>query len=328
MEACGDPNCGTDGPSHEKVFSWKPIAAKKGIERRTCRSVGRIGRREKAAFDASFLIVFAVILFLAPPVCRAANASSRLKIGGTGAILETMRTIAAEYRKTKPYARIEVLPSLGSGGGIRAVRAGVIEIGLSSRPLSQSEHTPELEARAFARTPFVFIADPRCDCDPVTPPLLLSLLSGRVHNWSSGERVRLILRPPKDSDTLLIKSLSGELGAAMDRALQNDGLVSARTDQDSADAVETIPGALGFSTLALVRSEKRRVKVLPYRSVEPTLENLESGTYALSKTFFLVLRKDAGEAARDFVDFVFSGTGSATLRQSGSLPLAGMEGEN
>lgn len=278
-------------------------------------------RKRRPLACAVSLLLLSVSLFFPQTACRAAGLSGTLKIGGTGSILATMKAFAAEHQRSNPETSIEVLPSIGSGGGIRAVRKGAIDIGLSSRPLHPGEEGDDLEARAFARTPFVFIADPRCDCDPVTDSLLASLLAGKVHSWSSGERVRLVLRPPQDSDTLLVRSISPELDAAMESALLNDGLLTARTDQDSADAVETTPGALGFSTLAQVRSEKRRVKLLPYRGVEPTLESLAAGEYILEKTYLIVVRKDAGELAWNFLEFLFSDAGAEILRRSGSLPL-------
>ena len=65
--------------------------------------------------------------------------TQEIKIGGTGAALGTMQVLAQAYAKTRPDAKITVLPSMGSGGGIKAVLAGAIQIGVSSRPLSEAD---------------------------------------------------------------------------------------------------------------------------------------------------------------------------------------------
>jgi phosphate transport system substrate-binding protein len=46
-----------------------------------------------------------------------------LKIGGTGAALGTMRLLGDAIMRSRQTATIEVLPSLGSGGGIKALAA-------------------------------------------------------------------------------------------------------------------------------------------------------------------------------------------------------------
>lgn len=79
-----------------------------------------------------------------------------IKIGGTGAALGTMQVLAQAYAESQPNAKITVLPSMGSGGGIKAVLAGAIEIGLSSRPLSEAEAKAGAVAVELGRTPFVF----------------------------------------------------------------------------------------------------------------------------------------------------------------------------
>ena len=50
-----------------------------------------------------------------------------------------VKLLAQAYAKTQPDARITVLPSMGSGGGIKAVVAGAIQIAVSARPLSEAE---------------------------------------------------------------------------------------------------------------------------------------------------------------------------------------------
>ena len=70
----------------------------------------------------------------------AASAQTQeLRISGTGAGLGTMQVLAQAYVKTAPGTKLVVLPSMGSGGGIKAVLAGAIQIGVSSRPLSDTE---------------------------------------------------------------------------------------------------------------------------------------------------------------------------------------------
>ena len=66
-------------------------------------------------------------------------AEESLRIGGTGAALGTINLLANAYSEINPDTSVEVLPSLGSGGGIKALIGGRIDIALSTRPASKEE---------------------------------------------------------------------------------------------------------------------------------------------------------------------------------------------
>jgi phosphate transport system substrate-binding protein len=88
----------------------------------------------------------------------------------------------------------------------------------------------------------------------------------------------------------------------------------------AADAIEKIPGAFGTTTLALVLSEKRAIKVLAVGEVAPSAKTLADGTYPFVKSFFLVTREHPSRAVREFVAFVRSPAGARILLQCGSIP--------
>lgn len=58
----------------------------------------------------------------------ASAAETSLRFGGTGGSLGPMRQLSEAFMKVNPDVAIEVLPSLGSGGGIKAVLAGAIDL--------------------------------------------------------------------------------------------------------------------------------------------------------------------------------------------------------
>jgi ABC-type phosphate transport system substrate-binding protein len=66
----------------------------------------------------------------------AADYQGTLRIGGTGAAVSTITQVAAAFQKQYPAVRFVFPPSLGSSGGIKAVIAGALDVGLNSRPLT------------------------------------------------------------------------------------------------------------------------------------------------------------------------------------------------
>ncbi len=244
-----------------------------------------------------------------------------ISISGTGAGLGTMQLLAQEYSKQHPGVTITVLPNMGSTGGIKAALAGALDIGISSRPLKPEERERGGTAIAYAKTPFVIATAAEQRVMGLTLKELAAFYSGAMQTWPDGQRLRLILRPANDSDTDVLKALSPEMNLAVTTALATPGLATATTDQDSADTLEKIPGALGSSTLALILSEKRALKALALEGVAPSIQSLKDGRYPYHKTLYIVTKSNPSNAAQSFIAFVRSVSGQQVLTAHGQWPL-------
>lgn len=65
---------------------------------------------------------------------------------------------------------------------------------------------------------------------------------------------------------------------ALQAALARKGMIVALTDQDSANDMQRLPGALGTSSLALLLSENRPLVPLALHGVTPSVETIAHGT--------------------------------------------------
>lgn len=238
-------------------------------------------------------------------------AAEELRIGGTGGALGLMKRFAAEYRNNHPAARISILPSVGSSGGIKAVKAGAIDIAVTSRPLSPKESG--LKQQGLGRTPFVLAVGKNSPVSSVSLKELPAMYSGLKSSWPDGRTSRPVLRPANEYDTTLLKSMSPEMERAVVAALAREGMILAVTDQDNALALERTPGALGTTTLGQITSEERRLKALDLDGVRPGLDTLAQGTYRYSKSYYLVTRTEARPAVKEFIDFVHSPAGQRIM---------------
>jgi phosphate transport system substrate-binding protein len=251
--------------------------------------------------------------------CVAAGAAPAqdFRIGGTGGALGTMQQLADAYVGQYPDIGIVVLPSLGSGGGIKAVLAGAIAIAVSARPLKESEIAAGAQAVKYARTPFIFATTAGNPTDALTMQELIAIYAGSTETWPDGARIRLVLRPVGDSDSDMIKSMSPAMREAKLLAEQRKGLAFAVTDQDAADNLEKIPGALGPSTLAQILSEQRALKALRLDGIEPSAQSIAGGSYPYYKTMYIVTTTRTPPPARKFIEFVQSAAGRVILERTG-----------
>lgn len=243
--------------------------------------------------------------------------ADEIRIGGTGAALGTMTILADAFVKRQPDAKFNVLPSIGSGGGIKAVLQGAIHIAVSSRALNATERTAGAVEFEYGRTPFVFATAAAGKTTGLTTQNLIDIYSGSMGQWPDGSRIRLVLRPVGDSDSEIIKAISPAMREAKNAAEQRKGMLFTVTDQETATAIEGTPGALGPTTLALLLSEKRPLKALALNGVAPDAKSLADGAYPLFKQMYIVTSPKSPPSALAFVAFVRSAAGREILQQNG-----------
>ena len=268
--------------------------------------------RRRKTISGWAVAVLAVLLVSGP---RSAVAEI-IRISGTGGAIGTMRILGEAFRKTNPGIRVEILPGMGSSGAVRAVLAGRLDIGLSGRMLKGEERAQDVMETKYARTPFAFVVNSNLKMTGLTLEGLAAIYAGK-RDWENGKRIRLVLRPQADSDIEVLKSMSPAMSAAVDIALRREGMIVATTEQDAVDAIESVPGAFGGTTLSLVSSERRALRILALDGVVPSVRTMADGSYPYSKTFFMVTRKNFPDSVRRFIDFVRSPAGAAILAKNG-----------
>lgn len=265
------------------------------------------------------------LLFVGPVVAVLAVSvhADTVKIGGTGGALGTMEILAEAFKKSHPGADVVIVPGLGSGGGRKALLGGAVDIGVTSMPGKTVEKLEGAIPVLYGRTPFVFATAKTNRFSELTTQQVVDIWGGKTTAWPDGTRLRLILRPATDSDTDVLKSISPAVEEAVKAALARPGMKVAITDGDSADAIQTTPGALGTSTLALIISEKRPLKALSLNGVVPSPKTIADGSYPYMKSMYLITGSKPSSLAQQFVSFVLSPQGREILAQLGHWVVEG-----
>ncbi len=258
----------------------------------------------------------ALVLALLQGTCGPAAAGG-LTVGGTGTALGSMRLLAAEFNARNPDAPVTIVPSLGSSGGIRAVLGGAIGLAVTSRPLNDGERRQGAAETEYARTPFVFAVAADSRVAAITAGELADIYSGKKAVWADGTPVRIVLRPENDVDTELVMNLSPDIRRGVLAAHARSGVRLAVNDQDAANDIERISGAIGPTTLALIASEKRPLRALTFDGREPTAANGASGSYPYFKRLYLVTGVRRTASAERFIAFVQSPEGRRILAGNG-----------
>lgn len=260
---------------------------------------------------ATRVLMVSVAMLLGAPA-----SADTVRLGGTGAALGAMHLLERAYKQLDPSFELDVVPNLGSGGGLKALGSGAIQIAVTSRTLKPEEEAAGLQAIEFGRTAFV-LATTKDGVQGLSLNQIADLYAGRQTKWGDGSPVRLVLRPASDGDTPLLASLSPAIKEAVAVAMGREGMVTGMTDQDSANAIERLPGGLGTSSAALLTSERRRARALAIDGVEPTLANVANGRYRFVKPLYVAVKADAPASVMQFLAFIGSPAGQGVLADGG-----------
>lgn len=219
--------------------------------------------------------------------------------------------------------RVDVAPevhaSIGSGGGLRALRDGAIDLALVSRPLSDNEVASGLVYTPFARIPVVVAGGLDVPDHSISEDELEALFSGRQARWSNGAKVVVLLREAGDSSHQVVDAVLPGFAAATEqrraegssRVLYQDGAMQV--------ALANTPGAVGLHGNG-VDASLAGFRALAVGGIEPTGANVESGRYPFVKELGFVTMGPPAGAAASFVDFALSPEGRALVRMRGGVP--------
>lgn len=251
-----------------------------------------------------------------------AAAQSVVRIGGSRSGTGSMQRLAQTFMRTHPEVGVEVEPSFGTAGGVRALIAGRLDIAITDRPPTNAELAKlPLRSVEYARTPVVIAVRNDLGVTALTSSQLAGLYGPGVVRYPNGARARPVMRPFDSNDTEELKGFSNEVAAAVEAASQRPGMLYADTDSDAADLVERTPGAFAGIALALIESEHRSMTALVIDGKVPSVAHLLDGSYPSGKSLYMVDRIGAGANTRAFEAFVRSVEGSAQLRTNGQAPL-------
>jgi phosphate transport system substrate-binding protein len=265
----------------------------------------------------AFSTILFTVLFSGIGLVNPASADA-LRMGGMGSGMAMLPALFSAFDPQKK-ATLEVVPSLGSSGGLRALSDGALDIAVVGRELKAEEVAQGLTVAAVARTPFVLVSS-KAQPGDFKSSEMANIFGSQKSSWADGTPIKIILRPKSDTDTAALVSNFTGMAQTLEGLRQRKDIPTAATDQDNANLAESIPGSLTASTLTQILMEKRKLHFVSIDGVTPSIETFESGQYRYAKPIYFVLSAKKTDLATRFAAFLRSPQGEAALRMAGNLP--------
>ena len=259
--------------------------------------------------------LFCLLILVCSLTGCGSNASLVINTEGSTSMERVMGALIEGYREINDSVKINY-SGTGSGAGVEAVLSGVCDLGLSSRPLKDSEIQKGAAAEVVALDGIAVIVHPSNPISDLTLRELAAVFSGKISNWADlGGKNAPIAVYGREAG-------SGSRTAFEDIISAQDSCRYTNEYSSTGDIVGNVmsnPNSIGYISLSGIR---REVKLLRIDGVPCKDETIRSGEYPLRRPFLLVIRSHAplSPEAAEFLDFALSHDAAELISIAGAVP--------
>lgn len=230
---------------------------------------------------------------------EAAVAGDALTIRGSDPVITVVAELAEAYQqKTGQAVNVEGVatenPTACLGQGVDLV--------FLSRDLSTEEADAGVVAITFAYDAMVVIVNQNNPITDMTFEQLTEIFSGQRAVWSDGQSILVVTQTAQAGDEQAQQDYA-------QAAQAGDNPSTLNKVGDAASAIAIVP--FGRAT------DEARFKRVSIDGVAPTVENMRSMDYKLTRTLNLASQVEMSNAAKSFVDFVLSEEGQRIVSEAG-----------
>lgn len=267
--------------------------------------------------------VLVIALIISPVYAQSGNLAATedidITIAGSTTVLPVAEACANVYTTINPGSQIDVSGG-GSSYGIEAVANGTVDIGTASRDLKDSEIAdyPDLETHGIAYDGVAIVVNPANSVASLTMGQLQDIYTGDITNWADvgGTDSTIVVVSREDGsgtrdcfDQAVLKPIGEEI---------TGGAVIADSNGATRAEVAGDENAIGYLSLGYVDSS---VSAVSLDGVEPTIKNIKSGNYAISRTLWMITNGTPDDDEQAFLEVVLTGCGKYIVVNEGFISI-------
>jgi phosphate transport system substrate-binding protein len=240
-----------------------------------------------------------------------------IRVSGSGTCLPLLRLLTGAY--DTDAVEFVYLPGLHSGGGIKGVANGDLEIGAVSRELSAEEEKLGLRYTLLSRDGLVIATHPSVPLDGLTSKQVREIYEGKYSNWAElgGPDLTITILDRNEDESAKIILRKYVLGTDLTITPK---AVNLYYEPDMIEGLQSTVGAIGYFSLGYGLSQDVPVHMLKLDGVEPTVANIENGTYKPIRPLGVVTAADAGEQIDRFLQWATSAKAVELIKSEGFAP--------
>jgi phosphate transport system substrate-binding protein len=256
-----------------------------------------------------------------------------IQIKGSDTMVNLGQAWAEAFNKIHPDVNIAVTGG-GSGTGITALINGTCDVCESSRAIEAKE-IAQAKTKGIAPTEFIVAMDgiavvvhPKNPIKNLTLAQLRDIFLGQIENWKdlgAPKKTIVILSREFNSGThIFFKEHVLRRGNPKGPEEFSPASLMMPSSQAIADEVANNENAIGYYGMGYMSPRQKVIAVAadaksPF--IEPTIENVKSKTYPISRPLYLYTKGIPQGILKDFIDFVFSPAGQEIVKKTDFVPI-------
>lgn len=243
--------------------------------------------------------------------------SGTITMSGSTSMEKLANAMAESFMTANPDVTVTA-EFTGSTSGIEDVTNGKVNIGNSSRNLKDAEKAQGVVENIVAIDGIAVIVDKENPVTSLTSEQLASIYKGEITNWSElgGNDAPIVV---------LGREAASGTRSAFEELLGIEDLCKYANELDSTGAViarvASTPGAIGYASLDAVDDS---VTAVALEGVAATVENIQAGTYVLSRPFVMATKgtiAEQSELVQAFFAYIESEEGQNVIRSVGLITV-------
>lgn len=227
-----------------------------------------------------------------------------------------------------PEENISIYVSAGgSGAGAKSVIEGTSDFGMLAREVKDEEKEKIEDMKEFklgidALTISINPENPLAQIkDDLSTEKIKKIFSGEYKKWNEVDSTL-----PAEDIVVVIRDLGGGAHEVFQKSIMGDTEVRKDAIQSpSMGALVTKvienKNAIGYASFGMVNQNEGKLLPLKVDGVEPTKENIVSGSYKISRPLIVVKKGELTEVQKAFMDMVTSEKGSKIIEEMGFVPV-------
>lgn len=241
-----------------------------------------------------------------------------VRLSGSGTCIPMLRLLTDTYDSEAVEWRY--LPGLHTGGGVKGVASGELEIGAASRELTDEEIALGQVYTPLSDDGLVIAVHPSVMLDELTTQQVKDIYAGVYANWNElgGPDLPITVLDRNEDESAKIILRQYVLGKDL---VVSSKAVSLYYEPDMIEGVQSTAGAIGYFSLGYSISTDVPVTHVALDGVEPSVDNIRNGSYPVVRPLGIVTSPDASDEVKAFLVWSTSDEAREMLRANGYAPV-------
>jgi len=244
----------------------------------------------------------------------------KLVLTGSSTVAPLAAEIGKRFESENPEVRVDVQTG-GSSRGIADTRQGVADIGMVSRNLKEEEQ--ELQAFAIARDGIGVILHQDNPVESLSDQQIVEIYTGKIDNWQAVGGTNSPITVVNKAEGRSTLELFLKYFNLNNSNIQADVIIG-----DNQQGIKTVSGntdAIGYVSIGTAEYSIENgtpIKLLPVGGIAATTENVQNGTFSLSRTLNLVTKTQPQGLDQTFINFAQSQQVQDIVKNQNFVPIS------